>query len=80
MAASLIIAFLEETLFRGAMLGTIKKHSSTIFAIVVTSLIYALVHFIQPDIELDSNTLSWASGFVLLKDAFPSVADFSRHY
>jgi membrane protease YdiL (CAAX protease family) len=73
--AGLIIAFLEETLFRGAMLGAIKKHSSTIFAIVITSLIYALVHFIQPDIELDSNTLSWASGFVLLKNAFPSIAD-----
>jgi membrane protease YdiL (CAAX protease family) len=73
--AGLIIAVLEETLFRGAMLGAIKKHSSAIFAVVVTSLFYALVHFIQPDIELDSETLNWTSGFVLLKNALSGLAN-----
>ncbi len=73
--AGLIIAVLEETLFRGAMLGAIKKHSSAIFAVVVTSLFYALVHFIQPDIELDSETLNWTSGFVILKNALSGLAN-----
>ena len=73
--AGLIIAVLEETLFRGAMLGAIKKHSSAIFAVVVTSLFYALVHFIQPDIELDSETLNWTSGFVMLKNALSGLAN-----
>jgi len=76
--AGLIIAFIEETLFRGAMLSAIKKQSSTVFAIVVTSLIYALVHFIQPDIEIDPNTLNWTSGFMLLKDALPSLDDMTH--
>jgi len=76
--AGLIIAFIEETLFRGAMLSAIKKQSSAVFAIVVTSLIYALVHFIQPDIELDSNSLNWTSGFMLLKDALPGLADMTQ--
>lgn len=75
--AGLIIGFIEETLFRGAMLGAIKKHSSATFAVVVTSLFYALVHFIQPDLELDTDTLNWASGFVLLKSALPGVADIA---
>ncbi len=75
LVSGLIIAVLEETLFRGAMLGAIKKHSSAIFAVVVTSLFYALVHFIQPNIELDSETLNWTSGFVLLKNALPGLAN-----
>lgn len=78
LVAGVLIAFLEETLFRGAMLGAIKKQSSTSFAIVTTSLLYALVHFIQPEIELDSNTINWASGFVLLIDALLSATDFSQ--
>ncbi|MEJ2114546.1 MAG: hypothetical protein P8X88_00425 [Gammaproteobacteria bacterium] len=53
LAAGFIIAILEETLFRGAMLSAIKKQSSVFFAVVVTSLFYASVHFIQPDIEQD---------------------------
>ncbi len=73
--ASLIIGFLEETLFRGAMLGAIKNHSTAMFAVVVTSLFYAMVHFIKPDIELNTNDLNWASGFVLLKNALPGLAN-----
>lgn len=76
--AGLIIAFIEETLFRGAMLSAIRKNSSALFAIVVTSLFYALVHFIQPDIELDTNTLNWASGFMLLKEAMPGLTDINH--
>ena len=78
LAAGLIIAVLEETLFRGAMLSAIKKQSSVIFAVATTSLFYALIHFIQPEIELDSSTLNWTSGFVLLKNAFSSFANFSH--
>ena len=74
--SGLIIGFLEETLFRGAMLSAVKKHSSTIFAVVATSLFYALVHFIQPDIELKADSLHWSSGFVLLKNAFAGFANF----
>lgn len=76
--AGLIIALIEETLFRGAMLSAIKKQSSVVFAIVVTSLIYAAVHFIEPNIDYDSDSLHWASGFVLVKDALSSVANVSH--
>lgn len=75
--AGLIIALIEETLFRGAMLSAIKKHSSTMFAIAVTSLIYAAVHFIEPNLDYETNSLHWASGFVLVKDALSSVANIT---
>jgi len=78
--AGLLIAFLEETLFRGAMLGTIKKQSSAFLAVVATSLFYAAVHFIQPEIEFNAETLNWTSGFVLLEDAFSNLLNYSDIY
>ena len=57
--AGLIIALIEETLFRGAMLSAIKKHGSVLLAIVTTSLIYASVHFIEPNIDYDSQIFTF---------------------
>jgi len=76
--AGLIIGFIEETLFRGAMLSAIKKHGSVIFAVIASSLVYALIHFAQPEIELDQATLSWGSGFILVKNALLGMTDFPR--
>ncbi len=69
MLAGLIIALIEETLFRGAMLTAIKKHSTAMFAIVASSFIYAMVHFLQPSDAFSAQALNWSSGFALLKDA-----------
>lgn len=68
LAAGLVVALIEETLFRGAMLTAIQRQSSVLFAVVSTSFVYAFVHFLQP--EIDPSTLNWSSGFVLLKNAF----------
>ena len=68
--AGIIIAFIEETLFRGTMLTAIQRQSSIIFAIFSTSFIYAIVHFLEPDTYLNPNTLNWASGFIAIKNAF----------
>lgn len=78
LVAGLIIALIEETLFRGAMLSAIKKHGSALFAIVSTSLIYASVHFLEPNLDYASDSLHWGSGFILAKDALSSVTDISR--
>lgn len=67
-SAGLLIAVLEETLFRGAMLTAIQRQNSVWIAVISTSLLYALVHFLQSEIGPD--TLNWASGFVLLKNSF----------
>jgi membrane protease YdiL (CAAX protease family) len=59
-----VVALLEEVLFRGALFGALRKTYHWIVALVVSSMIYALVHFFRrvpspPDI-------TWASGFQLL--------------
>ena len=78
LVSGLVIALLEETLFRGAMLSAIRKQSSIIFALVVTSIIYALIHFIEPNSEIASNELQWTSGLHLLKDAFLPFTQFTN--
>ncbi len=69
-AAGLVIALIEETLFRGAMLTAIQRQSSNLFAVFSTSFLYAFVHFIEPKTNVVSHTLNWSSGFILLKYAF----------
>ena len=76
--SGLIIALLEETLFRGAMLSAIRRESTAFIAITATSFFYALVHFIKPEIELNSNSLGWTSGFIYLKNALANLASIPQ--
>ncbi len=77
LSAGIIVALIEETLFRGALLTAVKNQSTVAFAVITTSFIYALVHFLQPTIELNPNSLNWSSGFVLLKDALQALTQVS---
>ena len=77
LSAGIVVALMEETLFRGALLTAVKKQSTVAFAVITTSFIYALVHFLQPSIELNPNSLNWSSGFILLKDALLALTQVS---
>ena len=65
--AGVLIGLLEETIFRGVMLTSIQRHSTALFAIISSSTVYALVHFLQPNISI--NDPNWQSGFVILHSA-----------
>ena len=65
-----VVALIEETFFRGALLTAMLRHGSASLAVVSTSVLYALVHFLQPEMRVDPDTLGWTSGFALLSDAF----------
>lgn len=65
--AGVIIGLIEETIFRGVMLTSIQKQSSALFAIITSSSIYALIHFLEPSIIIE--TPSWLSGFEILHSA-----------
>jgi membrane protease YdiL (CAAX protease family) len=59
------VGFIEETMLRGVMFAAIARESGTRAAILLTSVIYAAVHFLAPyHIEPDQVTSS--SGFELL--------------
>lgn len=67
LVAGALIGLLEETIFRGVMLTSIQNQSTILFAIISTSVIYALVHFLDPSITIDEP--NWLSGFELLHSA-----------
>ncbi|MDW3095142.1 MAG: CPBP family intramembrane glutamic endopeptidase [Gammaproteobacteria bacterium] len=70
-----IIGLIEETLFRGLLQSQLTSVMNSLSAIIIVSIIYSSVHFLQaPDYDL-SNGIHWYSGFILLSTAF---ANFSN--
>ena len=45
--AGLVVGLVEEVIFRGALLGGLQKQTNVVVAVLMTSLFYALVHFLK---------------------------------
>ncbi|MGC8829798.1 MAG: CPBP family intramembrane glutamic endopeptidase [Verrucomicrobiia bacterium] len=73
--SAIMVAVLEEVLFRGGILGALRKIYDWNAAIVVSSVIYSIVHFFQ---RLDNiSDIHWYSGFVGLAMMARGFADFN---
>lgn len=70
-----VIAIIEESIFRGALLSGLKKHGNIILAIAITSLFYAAVHFIKYNPQDINRMESWSSGLSYLPGAFYRFSD-----
>jgi membrane protease YdiL (CAAX protease family) len=70
--AAIIVSILEELVFRGALFGILRKVQSWPKALVLSSAVYALAHFLR---KADSPVhIDWLSGLALLPKMFqPSV-------
>jgi membrane protease YdiL (CAAX protease family) len=72
-ATAIIVAVLEEILFRGAIFGALRKTWNLSTALLVSSMIYAIVHFIaKADLP---GPVTWNSGFRLLPLMFGGFAN-----
>jgi membrane protease YdiL (CAAX protease family) len=72
--AAIAVATLEETLFRGALFGALRKTNPWPFALVISSAIYALLHFFaKPE---SPAVIQWNSGLIILSSMFRGFADF----
>ncbi len=69
-----IVALLEEFLFRAGMLGIVRRGTGPWRAALFVSAIYSIVHFLKPGDRV-VDTVTWASGFVLLPDAFHQFSE-----
>jgi hypothetical protein len=75
MLTGIMVALIEETLYRGALLGGLSKTTNIPVAIVVSSAIYSAVHFIKyPRVSVDAE-IGWATGLELLSGAFTRFQD-----
>ncbi|MEW6303593.1 MAG: type II CAAX endopeptidase family protein [Verrucomicrobiota bacterium] len=62
--AALAVPVIEELLFRGVVFGGLRKGGNWQMALVVSSVIYALVHFLERPPAPE--TVGWSSGLALL--------------
>ena len=69
-----IVATLEEILFRGGIFGGLRRVIYWPFALAVSSVIYALVHFLKP--AEFTGAIAWNSGLALLPQILAGFADF----
>lgn len=75
LATGLVVALIEETFLRGAMMTAIARESGFFKAIVLTSLVYAATHFIGK-FRIPPEQVDAGSGLAMLAGVFGSFANF----
>jgi membrane protease YdiL (CAAX protease family) len=73
--SGLVVAFIEETFFRGALFTAVRRESGTAMAIVLPSLLYASVHFLGGRLRLPREEVEWSTGFAVLGKLLERYAD-----
>jgi membrane protease YdiL (CAAX protease family) len=74
LAASITVPFIEETFFRGIVLGLFLRMRRKYIAIFAVSAIFAAVHFLKAP-ERASQIVTWTSGFSSIAHALDGIGD-----
>ncbi|NNE36872.1 MAG: CPBP family intramembrane metalloprotease [Gammaproteobacteria bacterium] len=72
-ATGIVVATFEETVFRGALLRGLEKQSSAPLAVIMTSLVYAWVHFIQFDVPSGPDNINLLTASVNFINAYSDL-------
>ncbi len=71
-----VVAVLEEVLFRGGLFGGLRRNDDWWRALIVSSLLYAILHFFGAPEGPD--TVTWWSGLALLPGMLGGFTDVQR--
>ena len=77
LAAGILVALIEETLFRGLFFKLSKNWHGGYTAVLISSFFYATLHFIKPIEHINQALLSFSSGFEVIINAFMGAAFMS---
>ena len=72
--AAISVPFIEETFFRGILLGILLRTGRKLLSVVVVAALFAAVHFLKGS-ERESPIVTWTSGFQSVGDAFAGFGD-----
>jgi len=72
--AAISVPFIEETFFRGIVLGILLRTGRKLLPVVAVSVLFAAVHFLKGS-ERESAIVTWVSGFQSIAEA---VAGFGN--
>jgi membrane protease YdiL (CAAX protease family) len=68
--SAVVVALLEEGLFRAGILGLFRRTLRPWTAVFATSAIFSAVHFLKPDDTVQVAHVGWLSGFALVPHVF----------
>jgi len=68
--SGIVVGTIEETFFRGAMYGAVRRQGSFALAVALTALLYSSVHFLGERFRIPDDQVDWNSGWVLLRNFF----------
>jgi len=69
--AATVVPILEELLFRGFILGVLLRGFSRLNALLITSAVFSIVHFLKaPRQTSPDESVTWFSGFVSIANSF----------
>lgn len=74
LASGLAIALIEETFFRGGLFTAVRRESGATLAVVLPSLLYAVVHFLGGRLQVPADQVGWDAGFAVLSQMFVKYA------
>jgi membrane protease YdiL (CAAX protease family) len=72
--ASIFVPFIEESFFRGLILGVLLRSGRKYLAMITASGLFAVVHFLKGP-ERTSEVVTWDSGFNSIAHAFAQFGD-----
>ena len=73
-ASGLVVALIEETIFRGLMQTEFANALSTVFAIMIVNFLYASVHFLEVSDITNAQPLNWTTGFSIFLSSFSPLS------
>ncbi|MFH0878210.1 MAG: CPBP family intramembrane glutamic endopeptidase [Lentisphaerota bacterium] len=74
LAGALLVGLIEETVFRGALFGSLTRLVGFAGAALFSSVFFSSVHFMEPDPAIGTVYGHWYSGFLLFSQAFRAVS------
>jgi len=72
--AAISVPFIEETFFRGIVLGILLRTGRKLLSVVAVSALFAAVHFLKGS-GWEPAIVTWTSGFQSIGDAFAGFGD-----
>jgi membrane protease YdiL (CAAX protease family) len=74
--AASVVPILEEAFFRGLLLGLLLRNGSRLGAVIMTSALFSIIHFLKaPEYTSPNESVHWFSGFVSIAHSFWQFAD-----
>ena len=73
-AAAAVVPLIEETFFRGFILGILLRSGHRFWAMLITSAFYSIIHFLKAP-EHTSTIVTWGSAFNSIAHAFVQFTD-----